>query len=178
MPQPRARIEDYGDGLRIVIPPESRIWSVITATGVAIYGYFWSRWAGAGRGAGTGFFKYLVSAFLLFMIVSHVQGWLWSLLGNEIIHISTRELTLRRDYAGVGYTRRYSMERVGNFHYVFPERKGKNNTVPGGIAFLYRDKTVRFADNLDEAEVTQLLQALRQRAAGLGMSSLVAALGQ
>ena len=169
----RSQLEDAPEGLRIIIPAR-REWELLWGTiwlGVLVYtgndflfGPQEKEWHFSLNFPSFWFFS--ISAWIVF---SHISNWLWVLGGKEIIEITSGTLTTRRDYFGIGFTHRFPLKDVHDLQYVPSEKKGRAR-IPEGIGFNYRGKLRRFGDGLQEAEVSQLLRTLQQRATTIGLS--------
>ena len=89
-----------------------------------------------------------------------VYTWLWNAIGREIVAMRPGVLAIRRDVAGLGWTREYDLVDVKNLRVspVPPGPFGGKASMhfwlggPGAIAFDYGARTVRFGNGIDEAE--------------------------
>jgi hypothetical protein len=101
-----------------------------------------------------------------------VYGFLWRLVGKDIIEVSNWSLVVSREVAGLRRSKTYLADRVKNLRL---ERSGYEHDFPiyrnirrllaayGRIAFDYEAKTFRFGSDIDEAEANQLIAAIQQR---------------
>lgn len=97
--------------------------------------------------------------------------WLWVAFGEEILALRAGVLTVRSDLLGVGKTREYDVSHVKNLR-VSPQpsdpfgwgaKMRLRGSGAGTIAFDYGAKTFRFGAGLEEAEASQIIDALKAR---------------
>jgi hypothetical protein len=163
----RARLEDRGSQLRIVIPSKVRMPLVL----------FLSLWS-------AGWLFYVVSLIRGLLepkahpdrSVPAMSAWLgvctlfgvaalaslgWMLLGREVVIATDRALVLRREILGLGRDRAYDLANVKELRWApsSPEPDEQH----GRIAFDYGARTIRFGEGLDEAEAKVLLVRLQSR---------------
>jgi hypothetical protein len=169
----RARFEDRGHTLRVVIPAQRPVllllfllpwlagWSVGERALLEQVSQvnLWSSLAGA-----------VVVLFL-------VGGWtfggvyaaamvLWTLFGREVITIDGRSLTIRREALRLGRTHRYDLVEVKNLRWIPSTDAPPSRRAPwegGLIAFDHGKKTVRFARPLEDAEAKVVAKRLAER---------------
>lgn len=165
----RARFEDRGSALRVVIPARRHLLMVLFL-GVWIAGWFAGESSALQhllRGPG------LVSGFLLFWLIGWTIGGafagfalLWMLFGREIITLDGQSLSIRREILGVGRVRRYDLAEVKNLRLApipDPPQAPRGQWVGGLIAFDYGAKTIHFCAGVDEAEARTIAERLAQR---------------
>jgi len=149
--------------LLVVVPLWLGLWT-LSMTGLA--GEIRS---GRARGGEAGFFEvWLIAAVLWSSTV--VYAWLWNAIGHEVVALRPGALVLRREVAGVGLSREYSLAEVRHLRVSVPPpdagrwsspiRFGRE---PGVIAFEYGARTVRFGEGLDEAEASLVLEEIGWR---------------
>ena len=148
----------------IVLMP---LWLGIWTTGIA--GVAGEIRSGRARGGEAGFFElWLVAAVLGGGVV--VYTWLWNAIGREVVGLRPGVLVVRRDVAGLGLSREYSLTDVRNLRVsVPPSDAGRWSSPirfgrePGVLAFDHGARTVRFGEGLDEAEASLVLAELGVR---------------
>jgi hypothetical protein len=99
-----------------------------------------------------------------------VYAWLWNAIGREVVALRPGLLVIRRDVAGLGFSREYSVADVRHLRVsVPPSDAGRWSSpvrfgrAPGVIAFDHGARTVRFGEGLDEAEASLLLEEMGLR---------------
>ena len=120
------------------------------------------------RGGEAGFFEVWLVVAVAGVVV--VYGWLWTAIGREVVGLRPGVIVVRRDVAGLGLSREYSLADVRNLRvsappsdagrWSSPIRFGRE---PGVIAFDHGARTVRFGEGLDEAEASLVLAELGVR---------------
>jgi hypothetical protein len=146
-----------------VVPVWLTIWisSIVGAAGQLT--------SGRARGAEARFFE-------VWLVVAVVAGgavvydWLWNAIGQEVVGLRPGLLVIRRGVAGLGFSREYRLADVRRLRvslpppdasrWVPPLRFGRD---PGVIAFDHGARTVRFAEGLDKAEASLVLEELGLR---------------
>jgi hypothetical protein len=146
-----------------VVPVWLTIWisSIVGAAGELT--------SGRARGAEARFFE-------VWLAVAVVAGgavaydWLWHAIGREVVGRRPGVLVIRRGVAGLGFRREYPLADVrrlrvsppprDELRWAPPLRFGRD---PGVIAFDHGARTVRFAEGLDEAEASLVLEELGLR---------------
>jgi len=84
---------------------------------------------------------------------------LLSVLGaGETLRITPDFLKCRMQIFGIGFTREYLLHEVLNLRYQLPM-----NRRPGGLAFDYEGRTVRFVSDVTNTEAVELLGHIRRR---------------
>jgi hypothetical protein len=95
-------------------------------------------------------------------------------LGREIIEVNGRAITLRREVARLGRTRRFDIADIRNLHLASPtpvaivpppERGWPQLPTPllaGSIRFEYRGRTHEFAMGIGWSDMTDVLERLRE----------------
>ena len=95
-------------------------------------------------------------------------------LGQEIVEVDGHALTLRREVAGVGRTRRFDLGDVRNLHLAAPPPVGNvpppsrgwpQPPIPllaGSIRFEYRGRAHEFAMGIGWPDMTNVLRGLRE----------------
>lgn len=174
-----ARADRVAGKVRITIAPR-RTWFAWVAFATAT-----CLWIAGGTSAYQGFLaarnpnrRTWLGAWL---IVWTVWG-LWALpraalqfLGREIIEVDGRAITLRRQVAGIGRTRRFDVGEVRNLHLAAPPPVGAvpppsrgwpqlaTPLLAGSIRFEYQGRTHEFAMGIGWSDMTTVLQGLRER---------------
>jgi hypothetical protein len=126
--------------------------------------------SGRARGGEARFFE-------VWLVVAVVAGgavvydWLWNAIGREVVGLRPGVLVIRRDVAGLGFRREYSLADVRNLRVSVPPsdagrwsspiRFGRD---PGVIAFDHGARTVRFGEGLGKAEASVVLEEMGLRA--------------
>ncbi len=176
-PGPRHTSIEVADGLEIGIPTKRNIflfgflslWLCGWLMGeiMAPIGFF----AAAKKGPGSGLF-------LLFWLCGWTLGgavaifiWLWQLKGREVITVSARAISIRREIAGYGYSRHYEVAEIRRLRvaplsfnpFDFGSSMALWGIGGGALAFDYGFKTYRFGAGIDEAEAYIILQAIADR---------------
>jgi hypothetical protein len=97
-----------------------------------------------------------------------LYAWLWQLAGREVIGVSSRTLSVRREIFGVGRTLEFEVAQLKDPR-IAPVAEGswdaRANTYhfgssAGRIAFDYGARTHRFALGVDEAEAKTILATI------------------
>jgi hypothetical protein len=125
--------------------------------------------SGRARGGEARFFE-------VWLVVAVVAGgaviydWLWNAIGREVVGLRTGRLVIRRDVAGLGFSRDYSLADVRHLRVSVPPsdagrwssplRFGRD---PGVIAFDHGARTVRFGEGLGKAEASLVLEEMGLR---------------
>jgi hypothetical protein len=118
-------------------------------TGMAFLAFWWSFWT---IGGGAAFYS-----------------WLWMWRGREILTVTDSALSIKRDLMGRGRTKVYDVSQARRFRYSPPAyRLDRGAWTPwafgqGGIAFDYGFQTMRFGTGLEEPEVADILERIKQR---------------
>ena len=143
-----------------VVPVWLSIWisSIVGAAGELT--------SGRARGAEARFFE-------VWLAVAVVAGgavaydWLWHAIGREVVGRRPGVLVIRRGVAGLGFRREYPLADVRRLRVSPPPRDElrwapplRFGHDPGVIAFDHGARTVRFAEGLDEAEASLVLEEL------------------
>jgi hypothetical protein len=168
----RSRFEERGDGVRVVIPARRRVFPTLFLP-LWLVGWFFGERAvlhtlfGAGRGDG------LPSVFLLVWLVGWTFGGgfaafslLWTLFGGEVVTLNGQFLTVRWEVLGVGRERRFDLAQVKDLRCSPLAENARSRSAPwagGLVAFDYGAKTMRFGQDLDEAEAKLIVQRLADR---------------
>jgi hypothetical protein len=147
----------------VVVPVWLTLWisGIVGAAGQVI--------SGRARGGEAGFFE-------VWLIVAVAAGatvvyyWLWNAIGREVVGRRPGLLMIRRDVAGLGFSREYSLADVRNLRVSLPPPDAARWAPPlrlsrdaGAIAFDHDARTVRFGRGLDEAEARLVLAELGVR---------------
>jgi hypothetical protein len=178
LPAPRAIVTDTSAGLEITIPAKRSLPQL----------FFMGLWL-AGWSAGetvviqqltSGGPRSIADLFLLGWLVAWTvaggvvaHSWLWTAFGRERMVLRPAVLSLQRKILGIGRTRQYDLGQVSNLR-VAPwadeppddassRRRGVRGRQRGAVAFDYGPETVRFAEAIDHAEATQLVERLKSR---------------
>jgi len=125
--------------------------------------------SGRARGAEARFFE----VWLAVAVVAGgavVYDWLWNALGREVVGRRAGVLVIRRGVAGLGFRREYRLAEVRRLRVSPPPRDASRwapplrfGRDPGVIAFEHGARTVRFAEGLDKAEASLVLEELGLR---------------
>jgi hypothetical protein len=95
---------------------------------------------------------------------------LWNTFGSEVVWVTSRTLSVKRDLFGFGRTTAFSAESICNMRAVGvfgrPPVWSYNFALygfgPGVVAFEQDRRTRRFGMQLEEGEARQLVERLRQ----------------
>ncbi len=172
-PRMRATIEGGPDGLQIVIPAK-RNPIVLVFLGVWLAGWLMGVVDAVGRvGRDLASDPLLLVWLVLWALAGSVAAytWLWMAIGKERILMGATTLSLRRDVAGVGVTRRYRLTGIRDLR-VLPQPAGPLDFggtaraigfTGGVIAFEYEGKIVRFGAAIEATEAQVIVERMRQR---------------
>lgn len=122
----------------------------------------------------------LANAFLLFWLIGWTVGGVmaflmlaWQLGGKEIISLENNLLKIEKSIEGIGRKKFYDIHTIKNLS-IQPTQDlgfwGKSysinmpNIKNGKIKFDYGMKTIKFADEIDEAEARMIMNKLKERA--------------
>ena len=165
----RARLHDTIDGLEIVIPAKTHIFTA-----------FFLFWLGGWGWGEVTVVRDLINgsrnaAFEVFWLGGWTLGGvfaayvvLWNLFGRERITLSGDALIVRREVLGVGRVREYSLDHVRALR-LSPPVLGSRGPGPfplasnALIAFDYGASTVRFGLSIDEPEASGIIERMRRR---------------
>jgi hypothetical protein len=161
----RSAWREGATGREVVIPPRRNravivllpLWLSLWSIGIA--GAAGEVASGRARGGEAGVLELWVAGAVLGAGLA-AYTWLWNAIGREVVGIGPGVLRVRREMAGLGFTREFALAGVRNLR-VSPDpselaawvacmRRGRGGAGP--IAFDYGAATVRFGDGLDEAE--------------------------
>ncbi|MCL5773623.1 MAG: hypothetical protein M1536_04515 [Firmicutes bacterium] len=173
----RAKIEDLGSQLKVIIPTPRNIATVFAA----LFLLFWlGGWFTGEIFAVKQLIKGApskgIDAFLLFWLCGWTLGGafvlataLWLIAGREIITISAETIKIEIKVFNIGLSKEYAMSEAKNFRL---NSSGSSSfsqvgTMPfmtgGAIAFDYGMRTIRFARGIDEAEASSLVDKFKER---------------
>lgn len=185
---PRATVTEEPGGLRIVIPAW-RHWLGIVFLGIwlpawvvaevlfggVLVAALVSLLIGWGEGPTSIGGTLLLAAFLVPWTAAGLctaVAWLWSVAGKDVVTVTDRGVTLKRDVWGRGPTRTYDVARVRALR-VVPWWKYnpwatwgyRRWMFPGGgpIALDHDGRTTRFGSGLHEAEARRIVARIRER---------------
>lgn len=121
-----------------------------------------------------------ISAFLLIWLVGWTIGGafafykiLWLLMGMEIILLKNRILTIEQSVRGIGRKKQYDLQLIKNLalnaepegeHWGLKTYRSSYKARGGKLKFDYGLKTIKFADEIDEAEARFLLEKIKTTA--------------
>jgi hypothetical protein len=187
LPAPKHTTEDLGDKLVMSIPYSTRwfsalsqlLWLVFQA-GLVILMVFVLIAIGKEADPISRFFFYLILAGTLFMtagIAFAFYGFLWHVLGREIVQVSSQSIMINRTMLGQGSPKEYSADSVKDLRLLpavaalfrtglawsYAFRFPMLSRWTGLLAFDYGAKTFRFAAGIDEAEAKQILAGIQQK---------------
>jgi hypothetical protein len=169
----RAKVDDKGIFLQIIIPSKKNIFLVLFLCG----------WFGFWSIPETDIIKGLVQrtqdkGFELFPLF-WLMAWtvvgamvflviIWIIAGNEVITLSPLMIKIERKAYGIGLSKEYALSEVRNFRiqvggepiYSEMEAWGFNS---GRFAFDYELKTVKFASGIGEEEAVYLLKLFKKK---------------
>ena len=176
--QPKSRRSTWREGRagRELVVPVRRNWVVVFVVPVwltlwisGIVGAAGQVVSGRARGGEAGFFEVWL-AVAVAGTATVVYAWLWNAVGREVVGLRAGLLVIRRDVAGLGFSREYRLADVRHLRvsappsdagrWSCPIRFGRE---PGVIAFDHGARTVRFGEGLDEAEASLVLAELGVR---------------
>jgi hypothetical protein len=183
---PRATITEVPEGLRIVIPARRRRFDILfvgawlvawlLSEAVLVTALIAGLWA-MSRGmvevpvGGVVFYVFFLLVWTAVGLLS-LAGWLWAVAGRDILTVTDRAVTLRRDVLGRGLTRSFDTARLRALRVVPWWRYNPWVTVGGRrrvlwfrgpIALDCRDGTTRFASGVHEAEAYRIVDRIRER---------------
>lgn len=172
----RSSVEDTGRGLEIVIPAQRRWFTLLF---LSFWLLFWT----------FGGITTMVQLFApdtplgvdLFMLV-WLCGWaagevvvatiiLWMLRGREMVTLTPRMLSVRREVFGIGPTHEFDVAHISDFR-ASPIPFGASSSGGplsllrqgfGTIAFDYGAKTYRFGISMEEAEARLLIKRIEEK---------------
>ena len=186
-------LEDSDDGLRFTIPSETNwIWIIV----LGLWLIFWVAsevfiWA-----VGIPVLVEMLSSlahkqsimnlpgnwvvlFILLVLgvwtiggMFNLYGFLWQLVGREVIEINEQLIRVRRLVFGRGCTKKYIAKRIRNMHVTSGYRNrwlvnaGRSSPVrlsDGFIAFDYERKVIYFGSGIAVEEARQILSQVQQR---------------
>jgi hypothetical protein len=176
--QPVSRRSTWREGTagRELVVPVRRNWVVVFVLPVwltlwisGIVGAAGQVTSGRARGGEAGFFEVWL-AVAVAAGATVVYGWLWNAIGREVVGLRSGLLVIRRDVAGLGFSREYSLADVRHLRVsVPPSDAGRWSSPirfgrePGVLAFDHGARTVRFGEGLDEAEACLVLEEMGLR---------------
>lgn len=172
-PTTRAMMQGGPEGLEIVIP------AARNPVAMVFLGLWLVGWLMGALNAIARLGRDLASdpVLLIWLVVWVVGGgvagysWLWMLVGKERILMGSSTLSIKRDVAGLGRTRRYGLSRIRNLRVMlrptglrdFGATARAIGLTGGVIAFECAGATIRFGAPLDEAEARAVVERMRQR---------------
>ena len=176
--QPLARRSTWREGTagRELVVPVRRNWVVLVVVPVwltlwigGIVGVAGQVSSGRARGGEAGFFEVWL-AVAVAGTATVVYAWLWNAIGREVVGLRPGLLVIRRDVAGFGFSREYSLGDVRHLRVsVPPSDAGRWSSPlrfgrePGVLAFDHGARTVRFGEGLEEAEASLVLEEMGLR---------------
>jgi hypothetical protein len=169
----RARFEDRGSALGVVIPGQRRILLLVFLLPWLV-GWFVGERKILEEVSQVNLRSSVGGAALVLFLVA---GWtaggvyaaamvLWTLFGREVITIDEQSLSIRREALGVGRTHRYQLAQVKDLRWIPSTDSRPSRRAPwegGLIAFDHGKKTIRFARPLDDAEAKVVAKRLAER---------------
>lgn len=111
----------------------------------------------------------------LFMLI-WITGWtiggffvlysiLWISFGIETISINRGELSINKKILGIGFSNSYEMNSIKNIDINIETNKTNKQSLAlknkGSIKFDYGMKTIKFAEDLDEAEAKYIIEKFK-----------------
>jgi hypothetical protein len=172
VPVGRARIEERGSQLRIVIPSKMEVVATMF-TSLWLVGWAFGLFAALGgllhptgrRGGGL-----FLAAWLGMWILGGgvaLLSVLWAFFGRQVITTTDRTLVVRAEILGLGRDRAYELASVKDLRCapVAPAtgRWRVQRGQQGTIAFDYGARTIRLGEDVHEAEAKMLVARLQAR---------------
>ena len=119
-----------------------------------------------------GGFQYIWIAWVGFILLVSLRAYWWMLAGKEIINVGDGVLSIKRKGDWIARTRSYDLNEV---RYLRSEdnneKQGSNfldnfrnqNKIRGTVCFEYGADTIRFGEDLAEAEGNYIIQRLKSK---------------
>jgi hypothetical protein len=174
----RCTISEDATGLRITIPPKSRIFTIL------IFSFLAATWIGVGFAGWTIFTSLqaehvfgryssvgsvvglILAAMWIFGELMLVLSVLYAMGGCDTILVTSDGLTRKTTFFGIGWGGRYMASQIRDLRFRLRERiggTGRSPTFrPSGIVFAYGSRTIRFADGIEESEAADVIRRIRQ----------------
>lgn len=173
--QRRAKIYDSGDQLKFVIPRRFNVLAIIIFLGIA-GSLIYMQYLGF-----TQLFSSATTEFMFTWVFGSVVGGgggllfaSWFLFGRQVVTLTPGQLKIAYKLFGLGFGKNYRLAEAGRLH-VEPNYE-KNDFLfkmlgtlslidpsEGGIKFTYGKKKIRFAQWLDDVEVSEILKQINSR---------------
>ena len=161
--QSRYTVEELGDRV-IVRIPSRRHWLQMAV--IAFWLVFWLLgWTGTATRAIWNRNDLVLLVWLAFWVaggLAAIASLVWQLAGEMALEADRYALRVSWQVWGVSWTKAYVASDVRNLR-VRPLLYGRYPAKAAGlITFNYRDQTVRLGTTMDETEVQQIVQTIRQ----------------
>ena len=163
---PRSTFSEQPEGLRISIPPPRKL---VPAIFIAVWLIGWSfGLIDVGRKVIANPFDSLFDTVwfcgwtiggAFFLIY-----WFWNLFGQIEVNVRADAITIRHLLFAISRTRTFTTNEMFNLRFVTSLGSGKGRRA-SHIAFDYGAKTIRFADEIEEAEGNMIIHRIHERAA-------------
>ena len=155
-PARKSQVESIGSASRVVIPGRIRPVAVF----LLVWLSFWTYGGAVALSNPTEIDLFLAvwlvawfcAEVFVLSVLLHMIG------GKEILVMNSKQLSVRLEIFGMGFSREYDRRAITNLR-VPPN--APPGDLRGRIAFDYGAKTVRIARGIDEAEATMILAELR-----------------
>jgi hypothetical protein len=137
----RARLQQTAAGLRIMIPAPLRyrfFLRVVLRPVLAIF----ILWMIEQRFPDSPVFVAIVIAYAVTMLLAQLS---WRFFGQEILTVNRNALTLRREIAGIGWTRDYPLDRLSRLR-VGTFRAGGQNIPDAGFLVFDNDSPIPWTE--------------------------------
>lgn len=172
----RAIIEQGFNTLTITIPSKKN-WFIIIFMCVWLCGWAVGEVSAIQMFTGDAM-EFEVTAFMTVWLIGWTIGGafvvltiLWQLFGREVIHVEWGVLKIEKSIFGQGLKKQYDIPTIKNLMFS-PKRRRNNygeeensNTFginEGRIKFDYGYKTIKFANDIDEAEARMIIKLLKE----------------
>lgn len=158
--------------LDISIPSVKHTVSVVSAISgiialVIMYYFFTNNFIDTTSDIWTEPFNLILIVFILFSFITTGYELLWLLFGKEQILVDKNQLMVKKQILGLGVNKKYDTKKIkklafntdcSKYHryYMFVMSNGK-------IQFVYDNKVVYFAQDVDNAEAKTLIDAINQK---------------
>ena len=171
----RGKVEQTNHGLRITIPSKKNFFLIV------FMGFWLMGWA-IGEVSVLKELLNLTDGVPEFFLIAWLGGWtvggafaiyawLWNVMGKEIVDITSSELSHIKVLAGFNRSSEYAVSSISKLRLqpqntsIFGSGNGMEfwGITGGSIAFDYGQSTHKFGAQLDEAEASHIIEAIKNR---------------